>query len=104
MLFIKTLAIFYTAPFGALLWTFQFIALFSLFLGNIYAFTEYNFRRFWAVGSIGHMGQILLSLLFMGSDSIFVATFYLLLYLSANTFFWGLLLQQEARPNFDLNF
>lgn len=50
------------------------------------------------------MGQILLGLLFFGADNIFVASFYLFLYLSANIFFWGLLLHQEARPNFDLKY
>lgn len=102
ILLTKILSLFLIPAFSHLLFTIQWLAVFSIVIGNVYAFSENNFRRFWALSSVGHMGQILLAITLSGPESLLVATLYLLLYLSANIFFWAFLLQQEARPNFNL--
>jgi NADH-quinone oxidoreductase subunit N len=104
ILFIKIFPVVLFPLFQPFFWTIQLIALLSVFIGSVYAFTETNFHRFWAISSIGHMGQILLGLLCLSAESTVVATFYLFLYLSANIFFWGVLLHQEARPNSELSY
>lgn len=104
VLLTKVFLLFLTPSFAGFLWSLQWIAVLSLLIGNVYAFSETNFRRFWALGSVGHMGQILLGLSLFGAESVLVASFYLFLYLSANIFFWGLLLHQDARPSLDLSF
>lgn len=87
MLFFKLFPLILLPVFQGFFWLLQFMAVFSVFLGNVYAFSEVNFRRFWAVASIGHMGQILLALLLGGTENLVAAAVYLFLYLSANIFF-----------------
>jgi NADH-quinone oxidoreductase subunit N len=85
-------------------WTLPLIAILSLGIGNIYAFHQPNFRRFWAMASVGHMGQILLALCCFTPDAVLVAFIYLFSYLSANVFIWAVLLHQSARPSLDIGY
>jgi len=83
------------APF---FWTIPIIAIIALAVGNIYAFHQPNFRRFWAMASVGHMGQILLALYCFNPDTALVAFLYLFSYLTGNLFVWAVLFHQSARP------
>lgn len=87
-----------------LLWSIPVVAVLALLFGNLLAFHQPNFRRFWAYSSIGHMGFLLLSFSVFNSDTILVAFLYLFTYLSANIFFWAVLLQQSRRPSLDLDY
>lgn len=89
---------------AAFFWWIAIVGLISVAIGNIYAFHQPNFRRFWAVASISHMGQILLAFSCFTPESTLVAFLYLFSYLTANIFFWAVLLHVSASPKLDLGY
>lgn len=68
----------------------QWIGLLSILYGTIYAFTEYNFKRFWAYSSVSHMGYIIV-IMFCNEfyNGPLIAIMYFLVYLLSNVFVWA---------------
>lgn len=64
----------------------KFIAVASIAISSIYALTELNFKRFWALSSVGHMGYILLALTMHGSVGLTLVFFYFMIYLTSTVF------------------
>lgn len=74
----------------------QLIGLFSILYGTFYAFTEYNFKRFWAYSSVSHMGYIFIIMFcnqfYTGPIN---AIIYFLVYLLSNVFVWAFVIHLQ---------
>jgi NADH:ubiquinone oxidoreductase subunit 2 (subunit N) len=62
------------------------ISISSIALGTIYAFSELNFKRFWALTAIVNLGYIIFAFSLGTAEGLTIGLFYLFLYL-LNTLF-----------------
>lgn len=75
----------------------QIISLISIFVGAMYAFTELNFKKFWALAAISNLGYIILALSLGTVEGFLVAIFYLFLYLLNTLFVWLVFLHVQKK-------
>jgi len=66
----------------------KLVVIVSIILSSIYALTELNFRRFWAISSITNISYILLAILMGGVIGHTIAFFYIIIYMICTTYIW----------------
>jgi NADH-quinone oxidoreductase subunit N len=92
----------YVSPYFLIL--LKILSLASIAVGAIYAFTEINFKRFWALSSIVNLGYITLALSLGTPEGLVVSLVYLVLYLLNTFFVWVFVIHLEKKPTSDFSF